>query len=229
MKHKCWWLGLFAVAITILAFGGSSRKNKIIFLGDSITQLGVQPGGYITMIQAMMQEQGLEKDFELHGAGVSADKIYDLYLRLDNDVLSRSPDMVVVYIGVNDVWHKRLLGTGTDYDKFGRFYEAIIRKLQASNIKVVLCTPAVIGERTDHSNEQDGELNLYSNWIRNHATKNGLGLVDLRRSFYGFNLEHNKENREKGVLTTDRVHLNEAGNRLVAAEMLKAIRAAYGK
>jgi lysophospholipase L1-like esterase len=32
---------------------------------------------------------------------------------------------------------------------------------------------------------------------------------------------HNKENHEKNLLTTDGVHLNDAGNKLVADEMMK--------
>ncbi len=38
-------------------------------------------------------------------------------------------------------------GTGTDADKFEKFYNAIIKKLQAKNMKVLICTPAAIGEK----------------------------------------------------------------------------------
>lgn len=227
MGYKLIWLGLFTLVMIIFAFGRSARKKKIIFFGDSITELGVQPKGYISLLKAKMREEGMDENFDLVGSGISGNKVYDLYLRLEEDVLAKSPDMVIIYVGVNDVWHKRLLGTGTDYDKFGKFYEAIITKLKASNIKIVLCTPAVIGERTDHSNEQDGDLNLYSKWVRDYATKNGLGMVNLRHSFLSYNLENNKENKDKGILTTDRVHLNDAGNELVASEMLQAIKAVY--
>jgi lysophospholipase L1-like esterase len=48
-------------------------------------------------------------------------------------VLSKNPDIVVIYIGVNDVWHKRSTGTGTDADKFEKFYKALIAKIQAKN------------------------------------------------------------------------------------------------
>jgi len=41
----------------------------------------------------------------------------------------------VIWVGVNDVWHKTLLGTGTDADKFEKFYQAIIKKLKDKNIK----------------------------------------------------------------------------------------------
>ena len=148
--------------------------------------------------------------------------MYDLYLRMEADVLAQSPDVVVIWIGINDVWHKAM-GTGTDADKFERFYEAIIKKLQSKNIKVVLATPAVIGERTDFSNPQDGDLNLYVGIIRRLAARHGLPLVDLRKDFLAYNPQHNKENKESGLLTTDRVHLNNAGNGLVAQKMLEVL------
>jgi len=37
-------------------------------------------------------------------------------------------------------------------------------------------------------------------------------------------LRNNKENKDRGILTTDRVHLNTAGNLLVADEMWKVIK-----
>ncbi|HEY0678201.1 MAG TPA: GDSL-type esterase/lipase family protein, partial [Chitinophagaceae bacterium] len=136
------------------------KKTRIVFFGDSITQAGVNSGGYITRMKDSLDKKGLTSQYELIGAGISGNKVYDLYLRLENDVLSKSPDVVVIWIGVNDVWHKTSSGTGTDVGKFGSFYEAIIKKLQAANIQVVLATPAAIGERTDFSNQQDGDLNL---------------------------------------------------------------------
>src|SRR6478609_5768635 len=200
------------------------QKKKVIFFGDSITQAGVNPGGYIVKVGEMATKENQSSSYEFIGAGIGGNKVYDLYLRMDDDVLAKNPDVVVVYIGVNDVWHKRSFGTGTDYDKFEKFYNALIKKLQEKSIKVILATPAVIGERTDSSNELDGDLNRYSSLIRSIAEKNKLPLVDLRKSFLDYNLKNNPENKESGILTSDRVHLNEKGNELVAAEMWKAIK-----
>jgi lysophospholipase L1-like esterase len=96
--------------------------------------------------------------------------------------------------------------------------------LQAANIEVVVCTPTVIGERNDHSNELDGELNMYSNWVRNYAQKNQLPMVDLRATFQQYLIANNPSNEEKGLLTTDRVHLNAKGNLLVAQTIWKALK-----
>ena len=133
------------------------------------------------------------------------------------------PDVVVVWVGVNDVWHKSSFGTGTDPDKFVKFYEAMIKKIQAANTRVVLVTPATIGEKTDFSNQQDGDLNLYSQLIRNLAKKYNLPLVDLRKDFLAHNLTANPDNKDRGILTADRVHLTAAGNQFVADQMAKML------
>lgn len=199
-------------------------KKKVVFFGDSITEAGAKPGGYITRIGDLAAKENKANDFDFAGAGIGGNKVYDLYLRMDDDVLAKNPDVVLIYVGVNDVWHKRTSGTGTDESKFEKFYTAIIKKLQARNVKVVLCTPAVIGERTDSSNEQDGDLNRYSFIIRELARKNSLPLVDLRKIFIDYDRQFNTENKDSGILTTDRVHLNEKGNQLVAEEMWKVIK-----
>ncbi len=200
-----------------------NKKKRVIFFGDSITQMGINPGGYIQRAGELLKDKGLTEQYELIGAGIGGNKIYDLYLRMDEDVLAKNPDIVVIWVGVNDVWHKASFGTGTDPDKFEKFYTAIIKKLQSRNITVLLTTPAAIGERIDNSNQQDGDLNLYSNIIRNLAKNNNCKLVDLRKDFIAYNLSHNPENKESGILTTDRVHLNEAGNKLVAEKMVNAL------
>jgi lysophospholipase L1-like esterase len=210
----------FFVIAGLLAMTAAKPK-RVVFFGDSITQAGIKPGGYIDRLKSLLPAD----QFELIGAGIGGNKIYDLFLRMDDDVLAQKPDVVVVWVGVNDVWHKASSGTGTDPDKFVRFYEAVIKKLQAANAKVVLCTPAAIGEKMDMTNQQDGDLNQYSQFIRDLAKRHNLPLVDLRKAFLEYNLKNNPENKEKGILTTDRVHLNDAGNQYVAEQMQKVLAA----
>ena len=213
-----------AILFFTCAFITPQKKTKVIFFGDSITELGVKPGGYVTKVDSMSKAEGKGNEYDFVGAGVSGNKVYDLYLRLEDDVLSKNPDLVVIYIGVNDVWHKATSGTGTDADKFEKFYSAILKKLKDKNIKAILCTPAAIGEKTDFSNQQDGDLNKYSNIIRDIAKKNSLPLVDLRQKFLDYNKANNPDNKEKDILTYDRVHLNAKGNQLVADAMWKAVK-----
>ena len=221
MKSR--FLFIVLASFVLVSFSGMQQKQRIVFFGDSITQAGVQPKGYITVLGDMLKQKGMADRYELIGAGIGGNKIYDLYLRMEDDVLAKNPNTVVIWVGVNDVWHKQSSGTGTDADKFEKFYNAIIKKLQAKNIKVLLCTPAAIGERTDFTNQLDGDLNRYSNIIRNIAKNNNCALIDLRKSFLAYNLANNPDNKESGILTSDRVHLNEKGNQLVADEMMKVL------
>lgn len=200
------------------------KKTKVIFFGDSITELGVKPGGYVTRVDSMCKLEKKGDQYEFIGAGISGNKVYDLYLRMEEDVLAKKPDVVVIYVGVNDVWHKTLLGTGTDPDKFEKFYLAILKKLKDAGIKAILCTPAVVGEKNDMSNPLDGDLNRYSNIIRDIARKNELPLVDLRKKFLDYEKNYNPNNDEKNILTYDRVHMNAKGNQFLADAMWEALK-----
>ncbi|MFT7000280.1 MAG: lysophospholipase L1-like esterase [Spirosomataceae bacterium] len=201
----------------------TEKPLKVVLFGDSITQAGVRPGGYITMMQEMLEKAGKSTDYELIGEGIGGNKIYDLYLRAEEDVLAQNPDVVIIWVGVNDVWHKMSYGTGTDADKFEKFYRSLIKRFQDKGIKVIICTPATIGEKTDFSNQQDGDLNQYSNIIRTISKTMNTDLLDLREIFLSYNRENNPENLDRGILTVDRVHLNENGNKLVAERMLAAL------
>jgi lysophospholipase L1-like esterase len=214
---------LILACICCLSFVQDGKK-KIVFFGDSITELGVKKGGYIDLLNNRIANNGQSNLYELLGAGIGGNKIYDLFLRLEKDVLNKNPNVVVIWVGVNDVWHKSMMGTGTDYDKFGLFYDAVVQKIQAKGAKVILVTPAVIGERNDQSNPQDGELNLYAKWIRQYAAQKNIALVDCRKLFLDYSVKNNPKQLDKGFLTYDRVHLNDAGNQLVADAIWEVIK-----
>ena len=121
MKTSFKSLTLLSAFLMVLLFSAMNNKpKKIIFFGDSITQAGVEPGGYVDLIKKALDPT----KYEVIGAGIGGNKVYDLYLRMEEDVLNKKPNLVVIYIGVNDVWHKQSSRTGTDYDKFIKFYQA---------------------------------------------------------------------------------------------------------
>ncbi|MDE1191093.1 MAG: GDSL-type esterase/lipase family protein [Arachidicoccus sp.] len=203
---------------TIIIIGFISFKNKprtIVFFGDSITQMGLNEKGYITLLKNDLVKENKANDIDLIGAGVGGNEVYDLYLRMEKDVLDKNPDEVVVWVGINDVWHKTS-GTGCELGKFDAFYKAIIEKLQSKGIKVYVCTPSTIGEKNDITNPQDGDLNLYAQHIRDFAKKYNCTLIDFRNQFHEYEVNNNKDNAEKGVLTLDGVHPNDKGNVFVA-------------
>ena len=214
---------LLILSSTFLSFKADNPK-RIVFFGDSITQAGIGKTGYITKMTEMLAANGLSTQYELIGAGIGGNKIYDLYLRHEEDVIAKKPNIVIIYIGINDVWHKTSSRTGTEADKFERFYNALIKRIQKAGSQVVICTPTVIGEKYDATNENDGDLNFFSGMIRKIAADNACPLIDLRKEFLAYETKYNIENKAYGILTTDRVHLNEVGNQFLADTMWNVIK-----
>ncbi|RYF23033.1 MAG: G-D-S-L family lipolytic protein [Flavobacteriales bacterium] len=212
-------LGVLAVAI-FLMIAMKPKPKRVIFFGDSITQAAVRGNGYINLLKKQVDTT----KFELIGAGIGGNKVYDLYLRLEEDVLSKKPDLVFIYVGINDVWHKQSSRTGTDYPKYLKFYQALIDKIRAGGSKLVLCTPSVVGEKKGGANELDAELDKYAEGIRELAKKNNIPLCDLRKAFSDYEEKNNPQDLEKDILTRDRVHLNGKGNQFVAEQMLPFVK-----
>ena len=218
-------LALFALGLTGRAAAEEpplKAGDKIVFLGDSITQGGVAPGGYVTLVKEAIAAKYKNQNIHVIGAGISGNKVPDLEKRLDKDVLGEKPSVVVIYIGINDVWHSKN-GKGTPKDEFEAGLRRIIKKINDAGARVILSTPSVIGEKTGERNALDDMLDLYCEISRKVAKETKSQLLDLRKQFVEYLKTNNKFDDEKGVLTTDGVHLNDKGNRFVADRMLDAL------
>jgi lysophospholipase L1-like esterase len=206
-----------ALCFSFLSCGGS---RTIVFLGDSITQEGDRPGGFVDLIRRELQA---DSTWKVLGAGISGNKVPDLEARLERDVLSRSPSLVVIYIGINDVWHYQLGIGGTTKERYESGLKSICARINAAGARIVLCTPSVVGEKHDGTNSLDAMLDDYAAITRSVAAATGASLCDLRTSFLEDLKVRNPANAESGILTRDRVHLNDEGNRFVAKQIMRTI------
>ena len=232
--------------LTFILITSCTNSTKVVFLGDSITEagiydkeVGVPSGdtliypkytGFITLLK-----KDIEDDIELIGKGVSGNKVSNLLERYKKDVLSLNPDIVFIYIGINDVWHKYSFGTGTDIIFYENGLRKIIADLKNKGARVILCTPTVIGENKGEFtlvNEfkdietmeiMNGDLDAYSDVIRKLSSELNTDLLDLREIFMNYISENNPNNESSGITTYDGVHLNDLGNKLIADEMLRFI------
>ena len=225
-------------------------EMKIIFLGDSITEAGVYDKevgiesngeliypnytGFITFLS-----QSTPENTKLIGKGISGDKVSDLLTRYKKDVIDLNPDIVFIYIGINDVWHKYDFGTGSDIDLYENGLRQIISEIQNIGSKVVLCTPTVIGENygdftlanqyveqyrdAKTMESMNNDLDAFSDVVRNLSSEYNTDLIDLRKIFMSYISENNPNNNPSGILTYDGVHLNDQGNKLIADQMINFI------
>ena len=220
--------------LLLIVITSCTNSTKVVFLGDSITQQAENSEGegtykgFITSLR-----ENVSKEVELINKGIGGNKVSDLLLRYNDDVLKLKPNIVFIYIGINDVWHKYDWGTGSDIDIYEKGLRKIITDIKAVGAKIILCTPTVIGENSgefklnnnfkdiDTMEIMNKDLDAFSDVVRNLSSEFNTELLDLRKKFKKYISENNDQNMPKGVLTSDGVHLNNKGNKLIADEMIK--------
>jgi lysophospholipase L1-like esterase len=226
---------IFLISALLLASCDDRTENqstKIIFLGDSITEQGESfDDGFISLLRQNLSQE----EFELVGKGIGGHKVSNLLTRYKADVIDLNPDIVFIYIGINDVWHKYDFGTGSDIDLYEKGLRTIISDIKSLGSKIVLCTPTVIGENTgdfvlgnqfkdvETMEKMNGDLDTFSEVVRKLSNEYETELFDRRKIFMDYLAENNINNDAAGILTTDGVHLNEQGNKLIADQMIKFI------
>ena len=220
--------------IILVIMTACNNSTKVVFLGDSITQQGENfegEGTYKGFITSL--RENISQEVELINKGIGGNKVPDLLLRYNDDVLKLKPNIVFIYIGINDVWHKYDWGSGTDIDIYEKGLRKIITDIKAVGAKIILCTPTVIGENNgefklnnnfkdiDTMEIMNKDLDAFSDVVRNLSSEFNTDLLDLRKKFKEDISENNDQNMPKGVLTSDGVHLNNEGNKLIADAMIK--------
>ncbi len=203
---------------------------RIIFLGDSITEAGAEPDGYVAQVADSLRAMYGRMRVDVIGAGISGNKVPDLLERLQEDVLNHDPTHVVIYIGINDVWHSYQFDhvTGTDRTTFKAGLHKLISRIEGVGSSVLLCTPSVIGEDPDSSEPVNQQLMEYAEIARSVGVEAEVRLCDLRKEFETYLRANNPRKAYDGILTTDGVHLNESGNAFVATFMLRHLREVLG-
>lgn len=188
--------------------------QKIAFLGDSITQGGVGPDGYVTLTIRGLESAGVKAS--AIPAGISGHKSNDMLARLDKDVLSKKPDWMTLSCGVNDVWHGK---NGVPLEDYKKNITQIVEKCQTAGIKVMLLTSTMIGEDQPNANNQ--KLVPYNEFLRTLAKEKKCLLADLNADMQAA-IAAAGADKKGNLLTGDGVHMNAAGNQMMATGVLKA-------
>ncbi len=208
--------------------------TRIVTLGDSITQGGAKPGGYVWLLDRYLRDIYRSTPIEIVNAGISGHKATDMQARFARDVLAHSPQLVTINVGVNDVWHGfRDFEAGVDYLKGDRpngvplgIYrekvEAMITAAKAQNVKVVLLTPTPVHENP--ATPENVRLEAYVRAMHELGAKHRCTVVDLNAAVARVVGAYRKEaGPHRNVLTTDGVHMNAAGNQLMAWTILRGL------
>ena len=213
-----------------LAAEGTPLKagTKIAIFGDSLTM----QGGYLETMKKALSASPATKDLKVQffKHGLNGGRVPTVlegktpWGKLDGtmqELLDKNkPEVVVVFLGVNDVWHQDQ-GKGTSPEDFRAGLKNMAEMGKKAGARLVFATPACIGEKPDGSNPHDKKLDEYSQIVRDVAKDSGAALADVRGAVMGY-LKKNNAKDDQGkykkdkILTYDGVHLQAAGNELVA-------------
>lgn len=201
------------------------RVRRIVTLGDSITQGGGRPGGYVWQIDQYLQVLYPEQKIEVINAGISGHKSTDMLARFQRDVLDKKPDVVTISVGINDVWHGFTPNNPAGYgpnrvplENYRKNVEAMIQAAQKAGVQVVLFTTTIF-EDEPHS-IRNLRVQNYNDAVRDLARQYGLPVADQYAAFHAAW----DQNRASGAkLTSDQVHLATAGDTLMARTALRAL------
>lgn len=207
----------FTLTVAVLPFAHAEPLVKsgetVAFLGDSITQQGAQrPGGYVQLVKAGLAQNGIE--ITVIPAGISGNKSNDMLGRV-NGILGKKPTWMTLSCGVNDVWHSKN-GRGVELGDYQKNITEIVDRAEKAGTKVVILTATLIGSKTD--DELNTKAKPYNAFLRELAAQRNLPLADLSAAM----IEAQGPNGEKATLTADGVHMNYAGDKMMALGVLKA-------
>jgi lysophospholipase L1-like esterase len=158
------------------------KMQKIVFFGDSVTEAHRHINNVEDLGQGFVFSlQNMYKNINFYNKGIGGQRIKDLLMRVDQDVISLNPDVCCIWIGVNDAWLPYLLGFESTFNTFSKDYHTLINHIKDSNqeTKVALIKPYVlpIGQVTLEILKDVEKFRSYVDYV---AASKDLDVIDIK-------------------------------------------------
>lgn len=200
-----------------------NNKKVVLFQGDSITDsarhrynindLGL---GYAMMSTSFYQANHPKKNIKFINKGISGDRITDLKQRWTKDCIKLNPDVVSIFIGINDCWRRYDSGEITSAEEFKEDYRFILKELkEKTSAKIILIEPFLLPVPEDRKKWRE-DLDPKINVVRELAREFQTDFVPLDAIFAQAAIA-----KEPEFWAPDGVHPSPAGHALIAREWLK--------
>lgn len=203
--------------------------ETLLFIGDSITDCGRRGteaplgSGYVRMFTELVTARFSERMIRYINEGIGGNKVTDMKLRWQDDMLYHRPDRLSIKIGINDL-HSYLRGApeGVDPELFAQTYDELLDWTRRElDCPVVLLTPFYIS--TDRSGQtfRSQVLELiprYIETVEKMSQKYGTKLVRLHDVF-----QKQLENRDADTFCPEPVHPNHTGHMVIAQALLDTL------
>lgn len=197
------------------------KKSTLLFLGDCITggdrniddpnDLGQ---GYVARINDTIKNYRVK----VINKGVDESRTIDLLNRYEDDILASNPDVVTIYIGMNDVWHHYSKGIETTNEEFEYNFRTLLSKIKKDlNIPIIIIEPFII-DITPELTKMREELWQKVDIIRKLAREFADEYIALDGSFASACIKH-----EPIFYSIDGVHPTYEGHKFIARRWLRNI------
>ena len=202
---------------------------KILFLGDSITDVGrnthngslVSIGqGYPLLVDGFLSVK-YPGEYEFENLGISGNRIVDVYARIKADCWNHAPDLISILIGVNDVWHEFGGKNGVEADRFYNVYKMLVtdtKKALPESRKMILMEPFVLNASATEGAWDlfRGETEKRTEAVRRIAEETGQIFLPLQAMF-----DEAAKKMPASYWLGDGVHPTPAGHQLIADAWVK--------
>jgi lysophospholipase L1-like esterase len=196
-------------------------RPVLLFIGDSITdcnrdRLRVDGlgQGYVAKVAKALPE------FTVYNRGISGNRVVDLRARWTEDALALHPDILVVLIGVNEVWHQLKFGSPYTEAQYEADYREILTLAKAANpnLKIVLMQPFIF-----EVGEVDGAWPLPLNRLKHLVERLAAELADAYIPLQTI-LSDAAQTHGEAALLPDGVHPSDQGHAVIANAVLNTLK-----
>ena len=219
--------GALSFAQSVIPF---SNGDRAVYLGDSITD----GGHYHSYIWLYYMTRFPYMDVKVFNAGIGGNTAGDMFERLDGDVFSKEPTVLMVTFGMNDTGYVEYNQEGAD--KYGekRYKECIAnfdkiekRLLSLDNVHIVM----IGGSPYDETAQIEGNvpfkgknavMDRVVEYQKAAAERNGWDFVDFSKPLVEVSQKMQAEDPSFTITMGDRVHPDNDGHMVMAYLFLKA-------
>ncbi|WP_282941320.1 SGNH/GDSL hydrolase family protein [Paenibacillus sp. RC67] len=200
------------------------QGDIVLFQGDSITDAkrvredGNDLGkGYALMAAAQFSALYPEKQVQFLNRGISGNRVKDLQSRWVEDCLDLKPNVVSIYIGINDTWRRYDRNDPTSTEQYESGYRDLLGQMAKLEAKLILIEPFVLPVPEDRKLWRE-DLDPKIHVVRELAREYGAKLVSLDGLFAQASIRANS-----AYWAPDGVHPSPAGHALIARAWLQAV------
>jgi acyl-CoA thioesterase I len=197
------------------------KKLIYVFQGDSITdcnrdrsQTDSLGDGYVSILQSRHPE------LFIINRGISGDRVNELLNRWQEDALDLNPDVISIYVGINDVWHHHEWGKPYSIASFITMYQTLIDQVKKQNPRTQICLISPFVLKMGHYKAVwQKDIDDIIQAVESLSKRNQTLYLPLSEVFRQANLTYTADE-----LTWDGVHPKNIGHEIIASAIEEVLK-----